>query len=587
MKAHLPALATLTLLLAACNQAPVSQPAPPAAHTGSAVKAQDLVVVNVNGVIPTGNVTKEPGQTGSASFYLDPTNGDGKQGCNATGNGGQVTFSLASSNPSVIANAGPSAPVVGCGSLNARSLTYTVNPDAPVGTVVTLTVSAAGAQGTNTAARFTVQVVAPTPTDSTPPVVTPTITGPQGQNGWYTGDVTVVWNTTDPDSGVTSAPCPSVTLTEDTTGQTLTCSATSAGGTSTQTVTIKRDATLPDVTVTPGGTQGQNGWYTSDVTFETTRADATSGIASCEASGTDPLTTDAASHTAALSCTDNAGNTAQASVTVKRDATAPTASVTPSGTQGQNGWYTSDVSFSVTGQDNLSGVGTCTAPAALTADSAAYAATATCTDNAGNTSAAASLTVKRDATRPVLSLPSGVNVTATANSQATVTYAATADAAISGLAGLNCTPASGSTLSVGTTLATCTATDNAGNQATGSFPISVTYAFTGFFQPIDMGGVVNTVKAGSAVPVKFRLGGYQGMTILAPNAPTSAANSCGATEAPVEETVTAGNSSLTWDATAGQYVYIWKTNTGWAGSCRTFTLTLADGTSQKAYFRFK
>ena len=113
------------------------------------------VIVNINGVVPTGNVTKEPGQTGSASFYLDPTNGDGKQGCNATGNGGQVTFSLASSDPSVIANAGPSSPITGCGSLNARSLTYTVNPDAPVGTVVTLTVSAAGAQGTNTAARFT------------------------------------------------------------------------------------------------------------------------------------------------------------------------------------------------------------------------------------------------------------------------------------------------------------------------------------------------------------------------------------------------------------------------------------------------
>ncbi|WP_189074618.1 PxKF domain-containing protein [Deinococcus sedimenti] len=35
----------------------------------------------------------------------------------------------------------------------------------------------------------------------------------------------------------------------------------------------------------------------------------------------------------------------------------------------------------------------------------------------------------------------------------------------------------------------------------------MTYAFTGFFQTVDMSGVVNTVKAGSAVPIKFNLGG--------------------------------------------------------------------------------
>ena len=115
----------------------------------------------------------------------------------------------------------------------------------------------------------------------------------------------------------------------------------------------------------------------------------------------------------------------------------------------------------------------------------------------------------------------------------------------------------------------------------------MTYAFTGFFQPVDMGGVVNTVKAGSAVPIKFKLGGYQGMNILAPNAPVSAPNACGGSDAPIEETVTAGGSSLTWDATAGQYVYVWKTSNFWSGQCRTFSLTLADGTTQKAYFRFK
>jgi hypothetical protein len=35
------------------------------------------------------------------------------------------------------------------------------------------------------------------------------------------------------------------------------------------------------------------------------------------------------------------------------------------------------------------------------------------------------------------------------------------------------------------------------------------YSFTGFVQPIDMGGVFNTVKFGSTSPVKFSLDGYK------------------------------------------------------------------------------
>jgi hypothetical protein len=36
-----------------------------------------------------------------------------------------------------------------------------------------------------------------------------------------------------------------------------------------------------------------------------------------------------------------------------------------------------------------------------------------------------------------------------------------------------------------------------------------TLLFTGFVQPIDMGGVFNKVKLGSTVPVKFSLDGYK------------------------------------------------------------------------------
>ena len=54
----------------------------------------------------------------------------------------------------------------------------------------------------------------------------------------------------------------------------------------------------------------------------------------------------------------------------------------------------------------------------------------------------------------------------------------------------------------------------------------------------------------------------------------------------IEETVTAGNSSLTYDATTDRYSYIWKTDKAWVGTCRKLTIRLTDGTDHVSYFKF-
>ena len=54
----------------------------------------------------------------------------------------------------------------------------------------------------------------------------------------------------------------------------------------------------------------------------------------------------------------------------------------------------------------------------------------------------------------------------------------------------------------------------------------------------------------------------------------------------IETTVNAGGSSLNYDAVANQYIYVWKTDKGWAGTCRLLNVKLADGTSHYAYFSF-
>jgi hypothetical protein len=115
------------------------------------------------------------------------------------------------------------------------------------------------------------------------------------------------------------------------------------------------------------------------------------------------------------------------------------------------------------------------------------------------------------------------------------------------------------------------------------------YAFAGFYRPVDNPPVVNTVKSGSAVPVKFGLGGFQGYDIFAPGSPSSAQTGCvaGAPVDDIETTVTAGGSSLSYDAASDTYTYVWKTDKAWAGQCRTFTVTTADGGAHTARFQLK
>jgi hypothetical protein len=116
------------------------------------------------------------------------------------------------------------------------------------------------------------------------------------------------------------------------------------------------------------------------------------------------------------------------------------------------------------------------------------------------------------------------------------------------------------------------------------------HPFTGFFQPVDNLPTFNVAKAGSAIPVKFSLGANLGLNIFSPlsPAPSSHQVSCN-TSAPldaIEQTITAGASTLQYDPTANQYTYVWKTDKSWAGSCRQFDMTLGDGSTHSALFEF-
>jgi sugar lactone lactonase YvrE len=198
-----------------------------------------------------------------------------------------------------------------------------------------------------------------------------------------------------------------------------------------------------------------------------------------------------------------------------------------------------------------------------------------------------------DTTPPSISCPADIVVQLPPNSSAgsmIVNYpAVTASDSCSSSVSVVSSPPSGSLFPVGTTTVNATANDGAGHTSSCSFHVTVQYNFAGFFQPIANPPVFNVVNAGRAIPVKFSLSGNKGLNIFAPGSPSSGPVACNSSDeaAVLVETLTAGGSSLSYDAGSDQYNYVWKTESSWAGTCRQLVVTLKDGSIHRANFRFK
>jgi len=237
------------------------------------------------------------------------------------------------------------------------------------------------------------------PGDETPPVVTPVITGTLGSAGWYVTNVTVNWSISDPESVILSTTgCNATTLTTNTTGTQLSCSAESDGGTTTIGKAFKVDKTPPAASASPSRSADTNGWYNKPLSVSFAATDGTSGVASCS-TPVDYAGPDTTGTAVAGSCRDQAGNTAPAAQTVKFDSTAPsaTASARP---PDANGWFNHAVAVTFQGADATSGVDTCTQQTYAGPDDPSVALGGTCTDRAGNVSAPGSFTLKYDETAP-------------------------------------------------------------------------------------------------------------------------------------------------------------------------------------------
>ena len=253
------------------------------------------------------------------------------------------------------------------------------------------------------------------------------------------------------------------------------------------------------------------------------------------------------------------------------------------------GWSNGSVTLEWSCSDAGSGVVSATTSETLTAEGANQSATGTCTDNAGNTATDTQTGIDIDLTDPLVALVGGP---ADGGSYyfgfVPSAPSCTASDGLSGLDGA-CS-VGGYSAAVGSHTVTATATDKAGNGASDSHSYAVSaWTLRGFYQPVDNGGVLNTVKGGATVPLKFEI--FAGQTELTDTAyvdgiaaKTIACDTSAALD-DVEVTAT-GGTALRYDATAGQYVYNWQTPKT-AGKCVAVTVTTKDGGTLTASFKLK
>jgi hypothetical protein len=275
-------------------------------------------------------------------------------------------------------------------------------------------------------------------------------------------------------------------------------------------------------------------------------------------------------------------------VTIKRDATAPSITSEVTGTKGDNGWYISPVTATFTASDATSGLaGSSTAVVTSATEGAGIVINSPdFVDNAGNTRSATAGQVDIDLTSPTATFDSALDGSYYYG-QVPGAPTCTASDGISGPAGCEVT---GYSTAVGTHTLTATATDNAGRTGTATQTYTV-MAWTpkGFYQPVDMGGVLNTIKGGSTVPLKFEV--FRGTEELTATSAiksfTQTKIACdGSTPTDEIEVTSTGGTSLRYDSTGGQFIQNWQTPKA-SGSCYRVTMTTQDGSAISANFKLK
>lgn len=406
-------------------------------------------------------------------------------------------------------------------------------------------------------------------------------------NGWFNKTVTVDFDCSDTPSGIAS--CLGDTTLGEGKDQSVTGTATDVAGhvTSVTASDIDVDVTAPKVSavLTPAAPDGTGGWYVTAVGVDFQCSDALSGIDACP---DDTTIGEGAAGGASGTAVDVAGNSATASVSeIKVDTSDPTIGYTVTSAAAKvNGWYPKPVTVHFVCGDVVSGVASCSDDTVL-GDGRDQSVTGNVTDAAGRSATRTVEDIDVDTTAPTVGFAQGFGSSFVYGSVPAKPECVATDT----LSGVEECVVEGYGAGVGTHTLTAKAKDAAGNTATTTLEYTVLpWNLKGFFSPVDMGGVWNTVKNGSTVPLKFEA--FSGATELTATSAikgfSATAVTCpgsNVTTDPVEFTTT-GGTALRYDATAGQYVQNWATPKK-AGACIKVTMTTQDDSTIIANFMLK
>lgn len=584
--------------------APTSVTLSPSGTEGSNGWYTSDVTVATTGVDSTSGATCTLDQLFSSETSGQTVNGSCTNGAGLTTAASPLTIKIDKSGPT--ASLAVTAGTSGANGWYTSDVTVTasgsdpisgpVSCSSPVNLVNETDGTAVNGSCTNGAGLTTNAVPLNVKIDKSNPTATLAPSGTLGSNGWYTSAVNVATNGADTVSSPVSCTADQL-FDADTTGQAVSGSCTNDAGLTENAspVTIRIDTTPPSATLSVlSGTAGANGWYTSDVVVRASGGDTTSGIASCSS---DTAISEETGGTVVTGwCTNGAGLTTNAApLTIKVDKTAPSATLEVAGTSGSNGWYTSNVTVSTTGgNEDLSNPLSCTAAQVFSSDTTGTTVNGSCTNQAGLTGNAPAKTIKIDKTTPTdVTFSAGIG-NGSSHDFGTVPAAPTCTASdLTSL--LDSCIVTGYSAAVGTHTLTATATDHAGNVSTATLSYTVNpWRLAGFYAPVDMdtetARMVNTVKNGSTVPLKFEV--FAGSTeitstsaIVTPLRFNKINCSDGSVEAPVEAFAT-GGTALRYDTTAGQFVYNWKTPSG-VNTCYDVVVGTIDGGGLVAHFRLR
>jgi len=355
------------------------------------------------------------------------------------------------------------------------------------------------------------------------------------------------------------------------------------------------DKTPPAIAAITDSDPNANGWFRTVVLVSFPASDEVDGSGLATSSADVPVSTEGAGQEITGTAVDNAGNTASAAVTLSIDLTPPgiaLASRTPAANAA--GWNNTDVTFTWDCTDALSGPASPADSKVVSTEGAAQMVIGACMDLADNVASDTQSGINVDRTNPAISITTPADgATYLLNAAVNADYNCTD--APSGVQSCNGPVASGApvnTASVGNKQFAVNASDVADNSASSTHNYSVHYVFSGFANPIGPMPMVNVVKAGRTVPIKYYLQDASSafITNLASFVSLMSAPIACDSEAPgvlAEETDAAGSTAIRYDAAANQFIYNWKTDASWAGTCRALQLTLSDGTQRLAVFRFQ